>query len=1418
MFVGIFILLVTIVTESESLYKIQTSSERGKTEICLSNDVPTETLAYYWGLSVDESLRLDCSIGSPDNYKATSTKEIKNMIRLVQDSVSKLKFSCKNDDMGFTSSMAFDGLANTDSGTLIVSCKDGSTSGFVRVIGAPENKAVITALESDKRDEGAAERISELMQQIDSLRGELKNTLSNQDGLRESEQRAVKELEDLKEELKMKENLKSEDLAEYTKKIESQEALISKLEREISDLKKVRGDLRALSQKHKDSLQGRVESESRILDTSKKEREVLVSEMRILQEQKKAIEMELERARADSGRHQKASESLKERITQLEEDLKIETNGRNLKSLSQREDWGQSKERVASSSAYSTSTILPIITSVLLLASAVSAEFNQWEHAYNRPGEKRNYKLDSSDDASCQNIDYGSACAGFKYLLNQTQFPLFNSHIHKYNFLEAVDNQIISKDTSGICTLNNGAGVQKCVEYKAHIKSYCPQGFRGAHYIDNSGKLRGVMCPDQHELSDDCNFCLKITGSNVKKSSISLQDGFCQKGGEQLRGKEPVSKVYCRIGRKTIRQCSKFQTHFESVPFVIFDAGNKIYLDNLIMKNDEVLNDSAFLCYDYKGQLAGTNSAASSERAKASVKISECKTVDPSKTRICTGDAVFCTRHSCINEYPNAFCSVAPGSGPVRVYINGAWQTPKCVGFEVVKVLKEVKPPIQTSTQACAECLVDCLSGGISVKTTGKLISTATACSHGYCTSMTQEPSPDAIIPYPGGSHVVGGDISIHISNSAQEPGMNVKTHCPAHDGCSVIDCFFCYENLLNFHCHTIASSLILSVTVVGALSICFFILWKVLIALRIIPKYAKNPIMWIIKLLVWLLRRFQSYAIRKLNWINENINNDVEAQVAAPLGRIDLRPIPRNVLKSAMILSLLACATACSQNQIASSKITRCRAEGGKTICKYTGLINLKAGIIGSESCVVLKGNTDGQQSIIRIKTVSSQSLCREGSSFWTGQFSPICHSSRRCRLVGECKGDNCQSWNSSVTSKEFRSIINPEVMSENRCFEQCGGIGCSCFNVYPSCLFVRAEFRQVRKEAVKVFRCADWSHKIGFEIRSPGGAVEKIELGSMESKFFPWGSISLNLDADSETAHIPVTFLRSTNGGFALIDEVFPEQARKGFIGEIRCSSESAVASAHKSCLRAPDLIHYSPRMDVADCTTSLVDPFAAFLRGALPQSRNGKTYVSSIDKQTVQALSYSVVKADFVLNLDDFEVEFPEAQATCEVAFVNLTGCYSCNSGALACFSVQSSSETDVVLTSKEGGMMFGFSASTLRSVKCQIQHFDAPVIDSMLEYNCGGVSKTIRMKGHLVAQRMRSDLIKTGTSIIVNPVDTGMSVWGIFSGFTSWIGGPLKALGTTAAYVIISIIIILTMIAVIKRLFSAIISGILRKKTS
>ncbi|AEA29966.1 glycoprotein [Jacunda virus] len=1084
--------------------------------------------------------------------------------------------------------------------------------------------------------------------------------------------------------------------------------------------------------------------------------------------------------------------------TKLIEDMKDELDKKN--SMMKKQNDTVSLKSVAMAALLAT-TVIPTVT-----GSPQTAQINllnSYPHAKNRIGGGLYRYEESEDEDTCRGLDYGLSCAGFDHMLKPHYYPFFNSHVMHLTPLEAYADKIIGSENNS-CEMGKDKDT-KCVEGRKYIRGHCPNGINGVYYINDKGKLSHSKCKDEgHEITEDCMFCRKIKKKHnvqkaVMKTSVSLQDAICQKESTRYEGPRITVKGVCKIGNFVYKHCDTSAQSYENVPFVTFEDKGKFYLEKLMLSNVELMNNVSFICYEHKGQ--DGNEDDNREWKRVSVK--ECKNVDNEKKKICAGDNIFCQKYTCPALNPTAKCFMAPGSGPILVNIFGSWVKPQCVGYENVLVTREVKSLVTETSTECETCIYECGPEYIRVTSTGFEITSAVSCSHGSCISTHQSPSTMIDIPYPGMSAAMGGDVGIYVSHTSDSVSLHVKAHCKPRDSCEVHHCLFCVYGLLNYQCHSVLSSLFLSSLFSMIIFFALSLIGKLLYFFHLIPKKLRSPFMW-----VWLLIKHCACFIKNIVHKNfKRVNNIIgweNEERLAPLREIRVaRAIPRFNTTVFLIMLVLPLVLGCSETVISNSKQVKCVQYGGGVKCSVSATVSLKAGVIGGESCFVMKGPMDGQQKSIKIKTVSSEMICREGTSFWTSHYSPQCLSSRRCHLVGECQKNRCQSWSDKEVSKEFKGFSDNGMMSENKCFEQCGAVGCGCFNINPSCLFVHTYLKSTRNEAIRAFSCVDWVHRLTLEVQGPEGEKDILVLGSLGTKFLNWGTISLSLDAEGITGTNSISFLESSKGGFALYDEALSEIPREGFIGEVRCSSESAAVMAHSSCLRAPNLVKYKPMTDVIDCTASLVDPFAAFYKGSLPQVRNGMTYTSSIDKKTVQAFNSGSIKAIITINMEDHEIQFMTSTVRCETTFVNITGCYSCNYGAKVCLKIKSSGNGEFLAREESGA--FYMSIAITEGVKdyCQVLHFNKPEINEKTKYTCGGEEKLLNIKGVLISigpEDLRNNT--GGSSIVVNPSETSWSFSGWVSGLFSWLGGTWTAILKILGFLLLGFLLLLLIISLVR----------------
>ncbi|AFH89000.1 polyprotein [Saint-Floris virus] len=1070
---------------------------------------------------------------------------------------------------------------------------------------------------------------------------------------------------------------------------------------------------------------------------------------------------------------------------------------------------GESRKSAAVKTHSLATTMATVVLTSLLSASLAASVDDPLQSTRNRPG-SGNYQftLHGLTVVACK-LTYASKCTSWEIQMTPKKYPFFTTNYGKYSILEAKnsENNIIPSESEN-CLVTSPGTHKVCSQEASFIKKHCPEEVHAIFFINQNGKLAHVACPTTHVLTESCDMCIKKTkASGAQFLYKPIQDAFCQKGGSSQEIIPRYSKDICSIGPVEVKPCKRFHSTYERTAFIV--AGSKkVYIEELKMRSRQEFNADQFLCYK-----PGTN-----EGERVVVKPSDCKGVSDSGDKKCTGDDIFCGRYQCESGVSDAFCSVRRHSAVIEININGMWLTPKCVGYEWVMVKRKTVQPFESSQKECTTCLWECNKDEIVVKTHGPKIVSAVACSHGSCKSIIQEASTFVHMPYPGNSQIVGGNIGIHMTEDSSPTNLHLPIHCDARDSCDASDCLFCKHGLLNYQCHSVASALIISSVLASTIALIVFLLSKSACCLKRAIPLLFLPIWWVFYLVKWVACQFKTRMRQVMNTTNNAIgwNRDMERQIEyAPRNLRNNRGRPNYVFYGVSILLLASGGLCCSESQIAESRTMRCTTNASKTNCKMSGTVILKMGSIGSESCLLLKGLRDYEKKFISIKTVASELSCKEGESYWTSLYSPTCLSSRRCHLMGECTGDLCLMWKDNKTSSEFTGSAHSDVLNENKCFEQGGGWGYGCFNVNPSCLFVHSYLRSVYKSGFKVFKCAAWGHRVKLEVTTPSKTFT-LSLMQMSSQSVEWGSIGMILDSEGITGTNSYSFMKHGPNGFAIIDEPYAMEPRKGFLGEVRCPTEESAIKALRMCKVAPQLVEYQPETDKVECTTNMIDPLTIFNRGSLPQVRDGYTFTPSLEKTSIQAMTTGEIHASVRLVLDDYEVQFVNQVVNCEATFINLTGCYACDEGARLCTQVRSDKEAVFHLEILEMSLNMLRKISASSQVVCTIFHFSKPVINIEGQYDCGSEKKPMVIKGTLIAMAPHDDrTTEGGSSIVINPKTGSLDFIGWLSGLSSWLGGPLKAFFTILGFLIMGLILTLITIVIIRYI---IMRAIRRKKSA
>nr|UXX19159.1 glycoprotein precursor [Mukawa virus] len=1007
---------------------------------------------------------------------------------------------------------------------------------------------------------------------------------------------------------------------------------------------------------------------------------------------------------------------------------------------------------------------------------------------------------------SCTAIDYDKTCAGFEWTSDPTRYPLFYSKHHMLNIAEAMNQKLISLKSNGGCS--NTGGKVSCKEMFLREHVNCASNPTSILGMGKDGGFHLWECPPKHVFSQDCMQC-EDRKENQTQNLIFLDDAVCQKVDPDQNAihPPPVPRDVCAIGKILYRQCEYPVASIERVHYMLLGLPDTpAFLFDFNAHVTEDGDPHEFVCTDQAGK---------------SCSIKQCR---GSSSTECSGDTTFCNHYTCKAMTAKCSCQKVSGTGTLRVNAAGRWYTPICFGSKMARVLRNAPIQEDRAIRSCPTCITKCETSEITVHTDGLPIESGHLCCSGSCIVKVQEPSTTVKFTRPDACKLNGGPFVIVMDDSKGSPAIKVKGTCEPVPKCLETDCFWCWANWLNFHCHSSAKMALIWIT----LSLLLVLAGSIIGYLRgvtMLLKAAWGPIRWTYLLLKWVACILSGRVRRAKKELDSKIargsQRDEEAQAMEVRSKTDdgyprLKGVPIYMYVVTGLLIIGSC-TACSENHLLSTDQITCVPSGSHLVCSVKGEALIKAGPLGSEACIRFGPSTSKQRSVVKIKTLGSSLKCRKGGSYWTASFVPKCMSSRRCHLVSECTGSNCESWRSNQVSSEFAHMTNEAKLSENGCLEQCGGAGCGCFNIHASCLFYRNEFHRADGLTYEVFQCAEWVHEIQLSVTQTSHQPVELTMIDGETKQLDWGTISIAIDGETVASSNAFHFIKS-GSKFAIVDEEFSDIPRKGFLGEIRCPSQASAETVSSACLKAEGLTRYVGQLDSIRCESRMIDPGLIFRRGKLPQSRAGVCFTTKPGSSVVEALTSKPIKVILKASFDGTGLQFDVDPPECSASFMNLTGCYSCNTGTQLCVKagMGQSGATGTMVLKCPSGIESAFGVDSNVKAHCFVAHTDRQVINEDCSYSCGRDEKKLHVYGTLQYVEPHDDRVANESSApIINP-KSGAFSWGSwFSGLGDLGGGWLKTILMSILMALAGVVVVLLMLRLLRTVLASALSARWRK---
>nr|WIF20422.1 glycoprotein polyprotein [Heartland virus]WIF20424.1 glycoprotein polyprotein [Heartland virus]BCU92822.1 membrane glycoprotein polyprotein [Heartland virus] len=778
----------------------------------------------------------------------------------------------------------------------------------------------------------------------------------------------------------------------------------------------------------------------------------------------------------------------------------------------------------------------------------------------------------------------------------------------------------------------------------------------------------------------------------------------------------------------------------------------------------------------------------------------------------CHGDEVFCRMAGCSarmqDNQEGCRCELLQKPGEIIVNYGGVSVRPTCYGFSRMMATLEVHKPDRELT-GCTGCHLECIEGGVKIVTLTSELRSATVCASHFCASAKGGSKTTDILFHTG---ALVGPKSIRITGQLLDGSkFSFDGHCIFPDGCMALDCTFCKEFLRNPQCYPVKKWLFL-VVVVMCCYCALMLLTNILRAIGVWGTWVFAPIKLVLALglrlaklskkgLVAVVTRGQMIVNDELHQIRVERGEQNEGR----LGHGPRGPVRHWLYSPALILILTtSICSGCDELVYAESKSITCKsASGNEKECSVTGRALLPAVNPGQEACLhfSMPGSPDSKCLKIKVKSINLR--CKQASSYYVPEAKARCTSVRRCRWAGDCQSGCPTYFSSNSFSDDWANRMDRAGLGMSGCSDGCGGAACGCFNAAPSCIFWRKWVENPSNRVWKVSPCASWVLAAIIELTLPSGEVKTLEpVTGQATQMFKGVAITYLGSSIEIVGMTRLCEMKEMGTGImALAPCNDPGHAIMGNVGEIQCSSiESAKHIRSDGCIWNADLVGIELRVDDAVCFSKLTSVEAVANFSKIPAIISGVRFDQGNHGESRiygSPLDITKVSGEFSVSFRGMRLKLSEISASCTGEITNVSGCYSCMTGASVSIKLHSSKNTTGHLKCDSDETAF----SVMEGTHTYRPHmsFDKAVVDEECVLNCGGHSSKLLLKGSLVfmdvprfvdgsyVQTYHSKVPAGGR--VPNPVDWLNALFG--DGITRWI---LGIIGVLLACVLLFVVVV------------------------
>ncbi|KAK6029223.1 hypothetical protein OSTOST_04667 [Ostertagia ostertagi] len=422
------------------------------------------------------------------------------------------------------------------------------------------------------------------------------------------------------------------------------------------------------------------------------------------------------------------------------------------------------------------------------------------------------------------------------------------------------------------------------------------------------------------------------------------------------------------------------------------------------------------------------------------------------------------------------------------------------------------------------------------------------------------------------------------------------------------------------------------------------------------------------------------------------------------------LRPLPITVIIG---LCLIVAVQACQNGFIRHSIELTCTDHNE---CHYEYRDEVLFNKVQSSLCIELRHSNVSVGSI-KLQRQPLQLECSKLSWFWTRSTQQQVRYVTRCRGMGSCTGNTCES----LEPKRVIPELNSSAMypGYSACSVQCSGINCICAIPIRPCTFFRVIHVPISPNVYEIFECSAWDPIIKID------ATIRI----------------YNEQRTERLTLLPYTTASFGNFNFTVISLQKMQLHRHQFRADYErdyCSS-SRLSSFREDRHDHNFLLH---KRSFLCCDVSGNRPRCHCPHNNLSQLRRNPDYVLSIYKPrfTLRGVNRSIVSESTeeeltlaissTINLDRATLSISEP---CVLDIGPLQGCYSCTHGSRASISCFTLSNSWTTIKCEK----YVFSVECNPHNKTTLLHLasNKAVVDSECYTTCGGRNVSAKLQGIL-----------------------------------------------------------------------------------